>query len=186
MKKDVVMEVAAEIVLGFILIAFNIFVLCGAILLLMDSDLLWHYLHGALIVIFGFIYLSALIIPFALRKKFKKMWKSILTALVTTIVSVCLCALVLMGVSSHVSHFDVGRWNEYPDLRLYMIDELEPRVMNMTERQVKDLLGDPCDVSTQGARTVYDYYAGHQTIDDILIRISFEDGAAVFVTWVAT
>lgn len=157
-----------------------LFILSMSYLFLYIDDLIKDFCGGLLLAIFIVVYISTIIVPIAIRKKMNDSHMlplSLLAAFVTGIIINC---IIHNSVFVYVSNFTRSKWKSLPDIRYYMIDDLENEheITGKTEQDILYLLGEPTYVQERETKQ-YSYYVGKGYIDSVFYDIIFKDGVAI-------
>ena len=127
-----------------------------------------------------FVCAAAIILPIIFRKKLTVLRSLPMTMIISAILAVIINIVILLGAKMYISEYSKEKWDKYPRLRVYMVDDLERehQIIGMSEEEVKDLLGEPGDVPEWGQHR-YEYYAGESIADPYTYDVLFENGVAV-------
>lgn len=170
-----------------------IFVLLwGAILFVltfirMFDTFLERFADGALLTIFAVISVTGLIIPILFIKKMKHSWMLPLFLIVSTIITTAFNYGIFYGARDYMSVYTKEKWEKYPYVRYCMLDNLKEQYefIGMTERELKEILGEPTDITEYTGNTkykgytVYQYIIGDDLIDPYSYDFIFDDGIVI-------
>lgn len=175
MKKTII-----NVILSIFLVLFWIGILFVSAMLLLISDIFSRFGQGILIITSVLIYIMALVVPIVFRKKLTAFQSLPLTMIISAILAVIINIVILLGAKMYISEYSKEKWDKYPRLRVYMVDDLERehQIIGMSEEEVKYLLGEPGDVPEWGQHR-YEYYAGESIADPYTYDVLFENGVAV-------
>lgn len=137
---------------------------------------LWLNLLSVLVLVAVIVLSVMWILPY--KKNFITYWKK--TIFLTCVISTAMIITLLMYISSllFISNFDKDRWLDCPELRTYMISDLEDEysIKGMHKVDLVKLLGEPTLKVTENC---YEYYVSSGLIDSYFYRINFENDIVV-------
>lgn len=133
--------------------------------------------------IFLALNIAALII---FRRKLDKIWKYPLFLIVSSI-AIFLCGIgILEGGYAYYGHFTPQKWQNNPECRYLMIDNLEKKykITGMSKQEITDLIGSPASSHKREQYEYYEYYVGwgDMDIDPTIYTIYFENDIAVNIS----
>lgn len=140
-------------------------------------DIIRYYHGGILKYVFFLILLTGMILPIVKYRKHKQKWvlpmAMTLILLITSVFNMGILWLVEGGLKTYSKE----KWEEYRQLRVYMIDDLEMRYLydGNTEEYVKTLLGEPDEITGEEFKR-YEYYVSPGFMDVIMFYVQFENG----------
>ena len=143
------------------------------------DDITNCFYGGILKYMFILIFLSTLIFPVLLRRKFKKKWNlpALMLALLLTVP--VFNKGILKIAEDDLRIYSKEKWDKHKDLRIYMIDDLETNYIRKGSREeyVISLLGKPNTIR-KGEKKTIEYYV-NTGIDPVRFYITFENDAVV-------
>lgn len=137
-------------------------------------------MNGFLIVLFPILALLVFILPILFRKKLRKNWMIPLSMICLTLMMiVCDLSIVFFGIKS-ISTFDQNRWNTHEELRIYMTEDLDNKIIGQTEDRIKTLLGEPGYIEERINDThILEYFVNSGSFDPVVYSVIIKDGIAV-------
>ena len=166
--------------------------LWGAILLVLTAmrvfdTLLDSFADGLLLKVFGVTSVLGIVITILCRKKMKYKWMLPLLLIVSTIVTTVVNYGIFYGACEYMSVYTREKWEKYPYVRYYMIDNLKEQYefIGMTEQELKEILGEPTYVIKYSGQTkykgytAYQYMIGDDYIDGYTYDFIFENGIVI-------
>ena len=135
-----------------------------------------------LMKIFVLIYFCAFIVQVMIFKRRKSYVKKPLKMLTCTFVAIFINTIVFNAGWIYISEYSREKWENNKELRHYMVYDFEQeyQIMERSEQEVIDLLGNPVYVEDRSTEErnikVLSYYAGRGLIDIYTYDIIFENG----------
>ena len=166
---------AENVILSVILVFFWAVIFAATYLVRLLSDLFRYAWGGTMPYLFALLYLLAFLIPILLRKRLNGILSMPAAMVLSTITAAATALILLAGVRTYMSDFTPTKWEKNPQLRTYMLEDLEQdhSLVGKSEEKIAALLGEPTDILSE---TVWEYYIGPGFMDPYGYRITFENG----------
>lgn len=149
------------------------------------SQIMRYLNEGILVKIFVLIYFCTFAAQVMIFKKGKSYIKKPFKILLCIIAAIVINTVIFNIGWIYISEYSREKWDNNEDLRIHMIDDLEEnyQIIGKSEREVKDILGNPAYVEDRNAGglngKLLSYYIGMNIIDPYMYDIILENGVVI-------
>lgn len=149
------------------------------------SQIMRYLNEGILVKIFVLIYFCTFAAQVMIFKKGKSYIKKPFKILLCIIAAIVINTVIFNIGWIYISDFSREKWDNNEILRIHMIDDLEEKyqIIGKSEREVKDILGNPAYVEDRNAGglngKLLSYYIGMNIIDPYMYDIILENGVVI-------
>lgn len=149
------------------------------------SQIMRYLNEGILVKIFVLIYFCTFAAQVMIFKKGKSYIKKPFKILLCIIAAIVINTVIFNIGWIYISEYSREKWDNNEDLRIHMIDDLEEKyqIIGKSEREVKDILGNPAYVEDRNAGglngKLLSYYIGMNIIDPYMYDIILENGVVI-------
>jgi len=120
-------------------------------------------------------------LPIIFRKRMKSNWQKPLSLIMSVIIAVVINGIIYNSAYGYISNFSRHKWDNYEELRMYMIEDLEQRhqIIGRNEQEIIEILGECTTTSEYNGKFRFEYYIGDDLIDPYTYDVIFDNGIVV-------